>query len=146
MACCSCEVQRRADLPSLQRRPMTESNAADEARLGRVDTAIRPVAAMLAPLFRTLLGDPPPLPVRFWDGSLFGEPTGRATIVLRSPAALQRIIHAPGELGFARAYVSGDLEVEGDLIHALRVLSRVNPQLRVVLLTCFRTIRSAGTR
>jgi cyclopropane-fatty-acyl-phospholipid synthase len=123
---------------------VTESDAADEARHGRVDTAIRPVAAMFAPLFRTLLGDPPPLPVRFWDGSLFGEPTGRATIVLRSPAALQRIVHAPGELGFARAYVSGDLEVEGDLIHALRVLSRVNPQLRVVPLTWFRTVRSAG--
>jgi cyclopropane-fatty-acyl-phospholipid synthase len=102
------------------------------------------VAVALSPLVRTLLGDPAPLPVRFWDGSLFGEPSSPATVVLRSPSALQRIIHAPGELGFARAYVSGDLEVEGDLIHALRVLSAVNPHLRVEPRMWFRTVRSAA--
>ncbi|HEY8200914.1 MAG TPA: cyclopropane-fatty-acyl-phospholipid synthase family protein [Actinomycetota bacterium] len=121
-----------------------ETDAADEARHGGVDTAVGPVAVVLEPLFRTLLGDPVPLPVRCWDESLVGEPTSPATIVLRSPAALQRIVRAPGELGFARAYVSGDLEVEGDLIHALRVLSRVNPHLRMGPRAWLRTVRSAA--
>lgn len=99
---------------------------------------------MLGPLFRTLLGEPIPLAVRFWDGSILGQPTARAAIVLACPEALQRIIWAPGELGFARAYVSGDLEVEGDLIHALRVLGSINPALRVEPRAWLRTLRSAA--
>jgi cyclopropane-fatty-acyl-phospholipid synthase len=104
-----------------------------------------PVGRLLAPLFGALLGDSPPLGVRFWDGSSLGDQDGRAVVVLRNPEALQRIIHAPGELGFARAYVSGDLEVEGDLIHALSVLSRVNPQLRVEPLVWLRTLRTGAS-
>ncbi|GAC1363794.1 MAG: cyclopropane-fatty-acyl-phospholipid synthase family protein [Actinomycetota bacterium] len=102
------------------------------------------MAERLAPLFRALLGTPAPLLVRFWDGSRFGEPTAAATICLRSPAALQRIIRAPGELGFARAYVSGDLEVEGDLIQALAVLTQVNPRLRIEPGAWLSAIRSAA--
>ena len=41
-------------------------------------------------------------------------------LVARSPRALQRILWRPGELGLARAYVSGDLDVEGDLTDGLR--------------------------
>jgi cyclopropane-fatty-acyl-phospholipid synthase len=114
------------------------------ARHGGAGTAVQPVAAMLAPLFRMMLGDSLPLSVRFWDESQIGEPTGLATIVLRSPAALQRIVRAPSELGFARAYVSGDLDVEGDLIEALRVLGRVNPRLRMGPRAWLRTVGSAA--
>ncbi|GAC1370824.1 MAG: cyclopropane-fatty-acyl-phospholipid synthase family protein [Actinomycetota bacterium] len=102
------------------------------------------MAALLGPFFRTLLGDDAPLPVRFWDASLFGSPERPATLVLRTPEALQRIVWAPGALGFARAYVAGDLDVEGDLIHALRVLSQVNPQLRLEPAAWLRTIGSAA--
>jgi cyclopropane-fatty-acyl-phospholipid synthase len=48
----------------------------------------------------------------------------RSGIVLRSPDALRRIATAPGELGFARAYVAGDLDIEGDVYEALAVLER----------------------
>ena len=48
----------------------------------------------------------------------------RSGIVLRSPDALRRIATAPGELGFARAYVAGDLDIEGDLYEALALLER----------------------
>ena len=41
-------------------------------------------------------------------------------MVLRSPRALQRILWRPGELGLARAYISGDLDIEGDLTDGLR--------------------------
>ncbi|MGH9102769.1 MAG: class I SAM-dependent methyltransferase, partial [Acidimicrobiales bacterium] len=50
-----------------------------------------------------------------------GPSEAPATIVVRAPAALRRLMWAPGELGLARAYVSGDLELEGDL-HALLAL------------------------
>lgn len=60
--------------------------------------------------------------VRFWDGSELpgsaGGP-GSPTLWLRHPDALVRMLRAPGELGFARAWVSGDLDVDGDLEAAL---------------------------
>jgi cyclopropane-fatty-acyl-phospholipid synthase len=48
----------------------------------------------------------------------------RSGIVLRSPDALRRIATAPGELGFARAYVAGDLDIEGDVYEALALLEQ----------------------
>ncbi|GLZ29602.1 cyclopropane-fatty-acyl-phospholipid synthase [Lentzea sp. NBRC 105346] len=40
-------------------------------------------------------------------------------LVVRSRDALRRLVWAPGELGLARAYVSGELDVEGDLTEGL---------------------------
>jgi cyclopropane-fatty-acyl-phospholipid synthase len=60
-----------------------------------------------------------PVRLRAWDGSEAG-PAGAPTVVLRSPLALRRALWAPGELGLARAYVSGDLDFEGDLTEGLR--------------------------
>ena len=39
--------------------------------------------------------------------------------MLRDPDALVRIVRAPGELGLARAWVSGELDVDGDLERAM---------------------------
>jgi cyclopropane-fatty-acyl-phospholipid synthase len=61
-----------------------------------------------------------PVRVRAWDNSEAG-PAGPPTVVLRSPLALRRALWRPGELGLARAYVSGDLDVEGDLTEGLRL-------------------------
>ena len=60
-----------------------------------------------------------PVRLRAWDGSEAGPADG-PVLVRRSPRALQRILWRPGELGLARAYVSGDLDVEGDLTDGLR--------------------------
>jgi cyclopropane-fatty-acyl-phospholipid synthase len=60
-----------------------------------------------------------PVRVRAWDGSEAG-PRDAPVVVLRSPRALRRLLWRPGELGLARAYVSGDLDVEGDLTDGLR--------------------------
>jgi cyclopropane-fatty-acyl-phospholipid synthase len=38
---------------------------------------------------------------------------------------LRRIVWAPNELGFARAYVSGDVDIEGDLVAGLEELDRL---------------------
>ena len=67
-----------------------------------------------------------PVRVRAWDGTESG-PAGAPTMVLRSPLALRRILWRPGELGFARAYVSGDLDVQGDLTEGLRRTRRAFP-------------------
>jgi cyclopropane-fatty-acyl-phospholipid synthase len=69
-----------------------------------------------------MLGDSLPIEVRFWDGSRVGATDGPATIVLRSPRALRRILWSPNEVGFARAFVTGEADVEGDLMAAIRAV------------------------
>lgn len=75
-------------------------------------------APRLAALAETLLGAPPPVRIRAWDGSEAGPPGG-PTLVLTHRRALRRILWKPGELGLARAWVAGDLTVEGDLFELL---------------------------
>jgi len=60
-----------------------------------------------------------PLRLRAWDGSQAGPPGG-PVLVIRSPRALRRLAWRPGELGLARAYITGDIDVEGDLTEGLR--------------------------
>lgn len=69
---------------------------------------------------------PGPLPVRLtaWDGSQAG-PTDAPGVILRSPRALRRVLWQPGELGLAEAYITGDLDVEGDLAEALSHAGRM---------------------
>ena len=72
-------------------------------------------AAVIDGIACDLLGAPLPLSIRCWDGSRLVRPGSAATLVVRSPRALRSLLWAPGELGLARAYVRGDLDLEGDL-------------------------------
>lgn len=72
------------------------------------------VAGQLAGMAETVLGAPLPIGIRAWDGSVAGPQDG-AVLVIRSRDALRRLVWRPDELGLARAYVSGELDVEGDL-------------------------------
>jgi cyclopropane-fatty-acyl-phospholipid synthase len=72
-------------------------------------------AAAIAPLVERLLGPRVPVAFEFWDGSRLGPEGARATLVVRSPDAIRRLLRAPGELGLGRAYVAGELDLEGDL-------------------------------
>ena len=83
------------------------------------------VADTVAPLLTAALGDRVPIRVTCWDGSTIGPSAAPLHLVIRNRRALRRIVWAPNELGFARAYVSGDLEVEGDLVAGLEELDRV---------------------
>lgn len=78
-------------------------------------------AHRLGALTEDLLGGPLPVRLRAWDGSETG-PDGAPSVVLRSPRALRRLLWQPGELGLAQAYVTGELDVEGDLTDGLRAL------------------------
>src|SRR3954447_8665132 len=63
-----------------------------------------------------------PLAIEAYDGSTAGPADARIRLVLRAPKALFYLITAPSSLGFARAYVSGELEIHGDLYQALQVV------------------------
>ena len=80
------------------------------------------VAGLFEPLLRTVLGGAPPVRFEFWDGTTAGPQDGTDLVRVRSPHALRRMIWSPGELGLGRAYVAGDLDVEGDVFTVLRTL------------------------
>jgi cyclopropane-fatty-acyl-phospholipid synthase len=75
-------------------------------------------AAQLAAAAEPFVGGELPVRLRAWDGSEAG-PQDAPLVELRSPDALRRLLWHPGELGAAQAYVTGELEVHGDLEHAL---------------------------
>ncbi|MBY6367559.1 class I SAM-dependent methyltransferase [Rhodococcoides corynebacterioides] len=68
------------------------------------------------------------IPVRFsaYDGSVAGDPDSAYGLNLLTPRGTTYIATAPGDLGMARAYVSGDLEIvgahPGDPYDVLRML------------------------
>lgn len=71
--------------------------------------------------FEGVMGAELPIHVRCWDGSHAGPPESAARVVFRNRRALRRVVWSPNELGLARAYVSGDLDVEGDIFALLDV-------------------------
>ncbi len=76
-------------------------------------------------LVRAVLGGEIPLRIRCWDGSEAGPPDAPVRLVLRRRRALRRLVWAPNELGIARCFVSGDLDVESDFFESLSHLERV---------------------
>ena len=67
----------------------------------------------LGQIFSRLFG--PDAPARFsaYDGSMAGDPTARIGLHVATPRGTSYIATAPGSLGLARAYVQGDLEIDG---------------------------------
>ncbi|MEO9140423.1 MAG: cyclopropane-fatty-acyl-phospholipid synthase family protein [Jatrophihabitans sp.] len=83
----------------------------------------KPTAAdVLGPLLRRGLNADLPFRLRFWDGSATGPRESPLTLVVARRRALRRLLWAPNEVGLARAYVAGDLDVEGDLFATLDVV------------------------
>jgi cyclopropane-fatty-acyl-phospholipid synthase len=83
------------------------------------------VADVIAPLVSAALGDRVPVRLRCWDGSEVGPRDAPVALRIVNRRALRRLVWAPNELGFARAYVSGDIEVDGDLWAGLQALEQV---------------------
>ncbi|MFJ9706115.1 class I SAM-dependent methyltransferase [Streptomyces sp. NPDC101234] len=79
-------------------------------------------ASRLGRVAEQVLGVPLPVRLRAWDGSQAGPPDA-PTFVVRNRRALRRMLFKPGELGLARAWVAGDLDIEGDLYAALAAVS-----------------------
>lgn len=88
------------------------------------------VAAELATALAPLVGGDLPVRLTAWDGSEAG-PADAPHVTIRSPRALRRLLRHPGELGAAQAYVTGELDVEGDLDAALTHVWSVAQQRRL---------------
>ncbi|HEY9243204.1 MAG TPA: class I SAM-dependent methyltransferase [Streptosporangiaceae bacterium] len=74
----------------------------------------------LADVFERIAGPDAPVEFRAYDGSSAGTPGAEVRITVKSPVAVSYLAQAPGTLGLARAYVSGHLDVDGDMYTALR--------------------------
>ncbi|GIL37310.1 MULTISPECIES: SAM-dependent methyltransferase [Phycicoccus] len=81
-------------------------------------TSTQGLAPRIEAALRPLLAGPLPVRLRAWDGSEAG-PEGAMLVELRSPQALTRLLWHPGELGAAQAYVTGEIEVHGEIGDAL---------------------------
>jgi len=121
----------------------TQSSAADVAGGRGAGT----VAATLEPLFEKLFAGPAPVVFEFWDGSRLGD-VGPGQLRMNRPEALQRIAWSPDELGMARAYVAGDVDIIGNVAEVLRALQQaVHGDIRVALAALpdlLTAVRSAG--
>jgi cyclopropane-fatty-acyl-phospholipid synthase len=75
----------------------------------------RPIADVVG----TVVGPESGVEFRAYDGSRYGPPDADVRITLRSPRALSYLATASPELGLARAFVSGELVIDGDLYQLL---------------------------
>jgi len=82
---------------------------------------------------------------RAYDGSRSGPRDAAVRVEVRSPRAMHYLVQARNDLGLARAYVSGELQVHGDLHEALRRLWEVNDG-NVPWAERLLVLRSAGLR
>ncbi len=67
----------------------------------------------LAEIFETLLAGPAPIRFTAYDGSTYGPEDAPIGLNLKNERGLAYLVTAPGDLGMARAYVSGDLDLVG---------------------------------
>ncbi len=98
-----------------------ESNESSSSR--PPEGAAPGVASQLGPLFASLFPQGSPVAFSFWDGSRLGPGGGPGEVVVHHKTALRRLLWAPGELGLARAYVSGEIDLEGDIYAILASLN-----------------------
>ncbi len=93
-------------------RPTDEISVYSESDPGTVAHALRP-------LLTAVLGPRLPLRVELWDGSVIGPLEAPGLLRVRSRDALRRLLWAPDELGLSRAYVAGELDLDGDVFRVL---------------------------
>ena len=76
-------------------------------------------ATELLSILQAAIGGPLPIRIKCWDGSQAGDTDAAATVVFVRRRAMRRLLWSPNELGLVRAYVSGDVDFEGDIFTVL---------------------------
>ncbi len=77
----------------------------------------------VAEILQKVVGPAAPIAYTAFDGSTAGPSDPVVSIHVRHRLALNAMVTAPGDLGLARAYVSGYLDVEGDTYTTLSFLA-----------------------
>lgn len=89
-----------------------------------------PVAAAMRSVLEGTFGRNIPIRFEFWDGSTL-VPRDRTVATLRftSSDAIRRLMWMPNELGLGRAYVSGDIDVDGSLFDVVVAFRDAKPEV-----------------
>ncbi|SEG43687.1 cyclopropane-fatty-acyl-phospholipid synthase [Nonomuraea solani] len=69
----------------------------------------------LATIFEKIVGSDANIAFMAYDGSKAGPDGADLALEVKSPIAVAYMAQAPGELGLARAYIAGHIDVHGDL-------------------------------
>jgi cyclopropane-fatty-acyl-phospholipid synthase len=93
----------------------------------------------LAEIVHGFIGNPTDVRIEAYDGSEAGVSSAPVTMRITSERALAYLVRAPGELGLSRAYVAGDIEVDGTMFTALKAIG-AQPGKKVLA----QTLRSIG--
>jgi cyclopropane-fatty-acyl-phospholipid synthase len=80
-------------------------------------------AGLFMDVMKQVFGTEPPPRLRASGGSE-GGPPDKPVVILRSRQALRRMMWHPGELGLAQAYVTAEVDVDGDVAEGLRAVWR----------------------
>jgi cyclopropane-fatty-acyl-phospholipid synthase len=97
----------------------------------------------LAEVFEAFVGPNAPVEFAAYDGSSAGVPGSGIKVTVRSPVAVAYLAQAPGALGLARAYVSGHLDIEGDMYEALVRMSKAQ-RLDITMAEKLRLLQALG--
>jgi len=79
----------------------------------------------LAEVFERIAGADALVEFRAYDGSRAGAEGSPVRITVKSPAAVKYLAQAPGEMGLARAFVAGHIDVDGDMYTAVARMASV---------------------
>ncbi len=79
-------------------------------------------------ILERLLGAPVPIRIRAWDGSIAGAADG-PMLSINSRRALRRLLWQPDEVGLGRAWVSAEIDVDGDLEQAMTQFENIGRDL-----------------
>jgi cyclopropane-fatty-acyl-phospholipid synthase len=92
-------------------------------------TTAKPTAAdRVVLILEHVIGTPVPLRIRAWDGSVAGASDG-PTLRINSRRAVRRLLWQPDEVGLGRAWVTGEIDVEGNLEQAMTQFETIGRDL-----------------
>ncbi|HEX5365325.1 MAG TPA: cyclopropane-fatty-acyl-phospholipid synthase family protein [Acidimicrobiales bacterium] len=97
----------------------------------------------LAPLVDDILGGDIPVAVEAYDGSRAGPADASTRLVIRNADGLRRVVTSPGELGLARAYVAGDIDLEGSIWGLIALRDRM-PEVHLGTRVILRIVDELG--
>ena len=80
----------------------------------------------VAEIFEVIVGADSGVGITAYDGSTAGPPDATNILKVQSREALQYLATAPSDLGAARAFITGAIDVEGDLATVVRAIALNN--------------------